>query len=114
MRIDPGLVFSAVDAGNTIERVVLRDRGADEAAMEDVGAADRSAVGLRGRVRLPAVHRPRLVEQIGVAGNGVVAGLAAIGIGVDGKIAATGIEQNAAFDAAIDRTDGGAGLDGHA
>ena len=111
MRVDAGLVIGAVDAGNAIERVVLRDRGADEAAMEDVGAADRRAVGLRRRIRLPAVDRPGLVEQIGIARNAVIAGLAAIGVGMNGEIAAAGIEQDAAFDAAIDRTDRRSGLD---
>ena len=33
---------------------------------------------------------------------------------MDGEIAAAGIEQNAALDAAIDRGDRGARLDGHA
>ena len=40
--------------GNVIERVVLRDRDADEAVVEDVRAADRLAVGAQRRVRLPA------------------------------------------------------------
>ena len=40
--VDPGLVIGAVDAGDAIERVVLRDRSADETVLEDVGAADRS------------------------------------------------------------------------
>ncbi len=114
VRVDAGLVIGAVDAGDAIQRIVLRDRGADEAAVEDVGAADRSAVGLRRRVRLLSVHRPRLVEQIGIAGNAVIAGLAAIGVGMNREIAAAGIEQDAAFDAAIDRADGRAGLDGDA
>ena len=56
VRVDAGAVIVAVDAGNVIERVVLRDRGADEAAVEDVRAADRRAVGLRRRIRLPAVE----------------------------------------------------------
>ena len=68
----------------------------------------------RAELGCRAVHRPRLVEQIGIAGNRIVAGLAAKGVGMDGKIAAAGIEQNAAFDAAIDRTDRGAGLGGDA
>ena len=41
--------------------------------------------------------------QIGIGRDAVVAGLAAEGIGMDGDIAAAGIEQHAAFDAAIDR-----------
>jgi hypothetical protein len=46
MRVDPGLVIGAVDAGNAIKRVVLRDRRADEAALEDVRAADRRPLRL--------------------------------------------------------------------
>ena len=44
MRVDAGLVIGAIDAGDMIERIVLRDRSADEAAVEDIGAADRCAV----------------------------------------------------------------------
>ena len=64
------------------------DRGADEAAMDEVGSADRSAVRLRRRVRLLAVHGPRLVEQIGIGRDRVIAGLAAIGVGMNRDIAA--------------------------
>src|ERR1700682_1163046 len=38
--VDAGLVVGAVDAGNMIERIVLRDRGPDKSAVEDIGAAD--------------------------------------------------------------------------
>ena len=39
-RVDPGLVIGAFDAGNAVQRIVLGHRGADEAAVEDVGTAD--------------------------------------------------------------------------
>src|SRR5207237_10371320 len=58
MRVDPGQVVGTVDAGDMIERIGLRDRSANEAAMEDVGAADRGAVALGGRIRLASVDWP--------------------------------------------------------
>src|SRR6185295_789719 len=61
MRVDAGLVIGAVDTGNAIKRVVLRDRRADETALEDVGAADRRAVRLHRRIGLPAVDRAGMV-----------------------------------------------------
>ena len=97
-----------------IERVVLRDRSANEAAGEDVGAADRGAVPLRCRIRLMAADRPCGVVQIRIARNVIVRGLAAVDVGVEGKIAAAGVEQNAAFDAAIDRAERAARLRGDA
>src|SRR6185295_3842890 len=96
MAVDPRLVIGAVDAGNAIKRVVLRDRSADEAALEDVRAADRGPVRLRRRVRLPAVDWPGLVEQIRIARDAVVAGLATIGVGMKREITTAGIEQDAA------------------
>ena len=110
MRVDPGLVIGAVDAGNAIKRVVLRDRRADEAALENVGAADRRTIRLHRRIRLPAVDRPGLVEQIRIARNAVIAGLAAIGVGMNSEIATAGIEQDAAIDTAVDGTDGRSGF----
>ena len=111
MRVDAGLVIGAVDAGNAIKRVVLRDRRADEAAVEDVGAADRRAIRLHRRIRLPAVDRAGLVEQIRIARNAVIAGLAAIGVGMNREIATAGIDQDAAIDTAVDGTDGRSGFD---
>ena len=105
MAVDPRLVIGAVDAGNAIKRVVLRDRSADEATLEDVRAADRSTIRLHRRIRLPAVDWPGLVEQIGIARDAVVAGLATIGVGVKCKIAAAGIEQDTAIDTPVDRID---------
>ena len=114
MAVDPRLVIGAVDAGDTIERVVLRDRSADKAALEDIGAADRRTIRLHCRIRLPAVEWLGGVEQIRIARDTVVAGLAAIGVGVERKITAAGIEQDAAIDAPVDGTDGRSGFDVHA
>jgi hypothetical protein len=36
MGVDPRLVVGAVDAGNAIERIGLRDSRTDEAALEDI------------------------------------------------------------------------------
>ena len=79
--------------------------------MEDVGAADRCTIRLHRRIRLPAVDRSGLVEQIRIARNAVIAGFAAIGIGMNSEIATAGIEQDAAIDAAVDGTDGRSGFD---
>ena len=103
MAVDPRLVIGAVDAGNAIKRVVLRDRSADEATLEDVRAADRRTIRLHRRVRLLAVERLGGIKQIRIAWDTVVAGLATIGIGVKCKIAAAGIEQDAAIDTPVDR-----------
>ncbi len=48
LAIDTGLVLRAIDARDVIERVVLRDGGADEATREEVRSADRKAVGACG------------------------------------------------------------------
>ena len=111
MRVDAGLVIGAVDAGNAIKRIVLCDRRADEATMEDVRAADRRTIRLHRRIRLPAVDRAGLVEQIRIARNAVIAGLAAIGVGMNSEIATAGIEQDAAIDTAVDGIDGRSGFD---
>ena len=47
MRIDAGKMIGAVETRDMIKRVGLRDRGADETTMEDVGTADRCPGGLR-------------------------------------------------------------------
>ncbi len=105
MRVDAGLVIGAIDAGNVVESIVLGNRSTDEPAMEDIRAADRCAVRLHRRIRLPTADRPGLVEQIRIARDIVVAGLAAISVGVNREIASAGIEQDAAVDASIHRTD---------
>ena len=113
-RVDPGAVIGAVKAGNPVQRVVLGQRRADEAAIEQIGAADRTAAGLRAGIRLPAVHRIARVIEIGIAGNVVVAALAAIGVGMQRELLGAGIEQHAAFKAAIDGVERGAGFGGDA
>ena len=114
MRVDPGQVVGAVDAGDMIERIGLRDRRPDESAIEDIGAADRRAVGLRRGVRLAAVERLGRVGQVGIARNIVVAGLAAVGVGMHRKVSATRVKKYRTFDAAIDRVHRGSCLRGHA
>ena len=49
-------MIGAVETGDMIERVGLRDRRADEAAMEEIRAADRCSVGLRRGIRLASVE----------------------------------------------------------
>src|SRR5437773_12497254 len=105
MRVDAGLVIGAIDAGEVVERVVLRDRRADKAAIEDIRAADRGAVRPRRRIRLVAVERLGGIKQIRIAWDVVIAGLAAIGVGVKREIAAASVKKSAAFDTAIDRVD---------
>jgi hypothetical protein len=101
MRVDPGLVIGAIDAGDMIERVVLRDRSAVEAAVEDIRPADRSAVHLRGRIRLPTVEWLRRIKQIWIARNVIVAAGSAIAVGVKREIASASVQKNGAFNAAI-------------
>src|SRR3954471_21135041 len=114
MSVDAGVMIRTVNAGDMIERVGLRDRPADIAAMEDVGAADGGAVGLHGRIRLGGGYRPRLVEQIRIARDIVVAGFAAVGVGVNCDVTAARVEQDASVHAAVDRTYGGPGFYRHA
>ena len=47
VHVDAGVVGRAVEPGDVIEAVELRDRGADKAAVENVRAADRLAVGVQ-------------------------------------------------------------------
>src|SRR5439155_25191987 len=93
---------------------VLRDRRADKSAIEDIRAADRGAVRPRRRIRLVAVERLGGIKQIRIAWDVVVAGLAAIGVGVKREIAAASVKKNAAFDAAIDGVDSRSRFGGHA
>ena len=114
MRVDAGKVIGAVETGDMIKRIGLRDRGTDETAIEDIGTADRCPGGLRRGIRLASVKWLGRVEQIRIARNIVVAGLAAVGVGMNRKIAAAGVEQNGTFDATIDRIDRGTRLGRHA
>ena len=113
MGIDPRLVIRPVNAGDAIERVGLRDRSADKAAMKQIRAADRRAIALRGGIRLPPVEWLGGVKEIGIARDAVVSGLAAIGVGVERVVAASGIDQDGAIHAAIDGIDSRSGFDRH-
>ncbi|GJE05597.1 hypothetical protein AOPFMNJM_0900 [Methylobacterium jeotgali] len=79
-RIEAGAPLRGGDAGDLVERVVVAEGQPDEAALEDVGRADRSALRLGGRVRLDAERRP------------VAVGHAAEGVGMDRDRIATGID----------------------
>ena len=114
MRVDAGLVIGAIDAGDVVQRVVLRDCRADKPAIENIRAADRGAVRPRRRIRLPAVERLGGIEQIWIARDLIIAGVAAIGVGVKREIATAGIKKHAAFNTAIDGADSRSRLRGHA
>ena len=68
--VDARVVVFAVDAGNVIERIVLRDREAEETVVEDIRAADRLAVIAQRRIRLPAVEGAGLGRVRASAGSG--------------------------------------------
>src|SRR4051812_9970435 len=102
MRFDAGVVVGGFDPWDMVERVVLRDRSADEAAVEDIRAADRATVHLRGRIRLAAAERFGGIEQVWIARNAVVAAGAAIRVGVDGDISRARIQTNRSFASAVD------------
>src|SRR5258705_10617804 len=101
MRVDRGLVIGAIDPGYMVQRVVLGDRRADKAAIENIGAADRGAVRPRRRIRLAAVERLAGNKQVRIARDLIVAGRAAIGVGVKREITTAAVEQDAAFATAI-------------
>lgn len=67
----------------------MLDRGADKAAIENVGAADGLSFGLQARVGLHA------------AGNPVIACAPAVGVGMDGDIVAAGVEAHRAVEAVV-------------
>ena len=92
----------AIDAGEA------GDRRPDIAAVEQVGAAHRLAFRVQPRVRLLAVEPRRRVgrKQIGIARDEIVAGAAAVEVGVERGIARAGVEQGAAFETAVDRGGG--------
>ena len=85
-----------------------RDRGADIAAVEQVRAAHRLPLGMQAGVRLLAVEGRRGIgrEKIRIARDAVVAGMAAVDVGVNGEVARAGIEQGAALQTAVDRGGG--------
>ena len=47
VRVDTRVVVFAVDSGNVIKRIVLCDREAEKALVENIRSADRLAVALR-------------------------------------------------------------------
>src|SRR4029453_7493955 len=114
MGIDPRLMIGAIDARDAVERIVLRDRCADKAALEDIRAADRRAIRLHRRIRLPAVEWLGGIKKIRIDRGAVVGGLATISVGVEREITAAGIEQDAAIDTPVDGIDGRSGFDVHA
>src|SRR4029453_10072431 len=103
MGIDPRLMIGAIDARDAVERIVLRDRCADKAALEDIRAADRRAIRLHRRIRLPTVEWLGGIKQIRIARDAVVAGLATIGVGGKCEITTPGTEQDAPTDPPVDR-----------
>ena len=107
------LLLRAFDAGDAVIGPVMRDRRADIAAVEEIRPAERRTAALHRRITLSAVEGDAGLG-IGVGRHIVVAGLVAIDIGMHGDIAAAGIEQDAAIDAARRRTDRGAHLCIHA
>ena len=86
----------------------MGDGGADIAAVEQV--ASRRPPGPRhgAGIRLLAVEGRRRIgrEQIGIARDEVVAAVAPVDVGMEREIARAGVEQRAAFDAAVDRGGG--------
>src|SRR5262245_8440393 len=66
---------------------------------------------MQAGVRLLAVERQRRIggEEIRIAGDEIVAGASPVEVGMRRKIAGAGVEQRAAFEAAVDR--GGGGLE---
>src|SRR4051794_33066495 len=77
------IVVFAVDAGDMIEAVILRDGGAKESLVENVRPAERFAVGAQRRVGLPAAERPPGIEQVRIAWNAIVVGSSAERIRMD-------------------------------
>ena len=94
-----------------IERAEAGDRGAHIAAVEQVGAADRLALGVERGVRLLAVEGGRGVggEKIGIARDEIIVAATPVDVGVEGEVARAGVEERAAFGAPVDR--GGGALD---
>ena len=107
-------VLVSVDSrpGHAIEARVARHRDADKPLLEDVGAADRLSVRAHRRIRLPPVERQRLVarRQIRIARDAVVVVSPAERVGMKGKIAGGGVEDDGAVEAVVDCGAGAAHL----
>jgi hypothetical protein len=120
MGVDAGVVIFAVDTGNVVKRVVLRDRYAEKAVVENVRPADRLTIVMQCRIRLLAIEIARLRRirrgggigrcQIGIVRNAIGFCLAAEGIAMNREIAGAGIEQHRAIETIIDRGPGSAQL----
>jgi len=108
LHVDTRVVGGAVEAGDVIEAVELRDRCPDKAVVENVGAADRLAVGAHRRIRLPAAERLRLIggRQIRIVRNAILVGVAAVDVGMHRDVVLAGVDQRGAVDAVVHRTDG--------
>jgi hypothetical protein len=105
VHIDAGVGLCRFQAWYAIEARHPRHRDADKAAVEDVGAADRLAVGAVRRIRLPPVERQRLIarRQVGIARDAVVIGAATECIGMEREVAGAGVEHDRAFEPVVDR-----------
>jgi hypothetical protein len=105
---DAGVARRAVHGGNVIKRAEARDRGTHKAAIEEVGAADRLSFRMERGVRLLAVERWRRIgrKEIRIARDEIIVPATPIDIGVEREVARAGIEQRAAFGAAVDRCRG--------
>src|SRR5262245_48217767 len=75
LEIDAGVGLCALERRNAIDAGEARDRRADITAVEQVGAADRLALGMQAGVRLLAVERRRRIggEEIRIARYEIVA-----------------------------------------
>ena len=116
MRVDAGVVVFAIDSGNVIERIVLCEREAEEALIENVRGAHRRAVTVRRRIWLVAIEIAGLCRvgrvrrigrwQIGITRYAIVLRRATEGIGMHGEVSAARVEQCRAIEAAVDRSPG--------
>ena len=72
MGVDPGIVVFTIDSRNMIKRIVLCDREAEKALIENIRGANRRAVTVRRRVWLVAI------EIAGCVALGASAGLGGV------------------------------------
>ena len=104
VEIDACAGLRRLDAGHAIEAGEPRHRDADKTAVENIGAADRLAVGAHHAVRLPvADHRRRIGrKQVRIARDAVVVGAAAERVGMEGEVALAGVELHRAIEPVVD------------
>ena len=112
MRVDACMVIFAVDPGNVIKRIVLRDCKAEKALIKNIRGADRPTVAVHRGIRLVAVKIAGLCRvgsirrigwgQIRITRDAVVLRCAAEGIGMNGKVSAARVEQHCAVKAIVD------------